>query len=74
VRWVKAWLATRRAQGARRPARATRLVRSAIPAIGVGEQSVVDALSQGALAIDGSQSALEHALAIFGSAWGAEHA
>jgi DNA-binding HxlR family transcriptional regulator len=43
-----------------------------LAAIGAGEQSVVDALTEQALGIEGSQQALEHALAIFGSVWGVE--
>lgn len=37
--------------------------------IGSGELSVPDALAGGELAADGSPSALEHCLAIFGAAW-----
>jgi putative sterol carrier protein len=40
--------------------------------IGSGEQSVVDALTEQALSIEGPQQALENALAIFGSVWGVD--
>ena len=42
--------------------------------IATGDRSVVDAVEQRELAVDGSPAALEHVLAIFGPAWGLERA
>lgn len=41
-------------------------------AIAAGEQSVLEAVTDGGLRVEGSPAALEHALAIFATAWGTE--
>lgn len=47
---------------------------SVVSSIGAGERSVVDAVADGGVAVEGSSRSVEHFVAIFGSFWGVEGA